>query len=283
MNLTSTLINQNRTAKLVAVLVGGSMYGLMVVHQTMNAQPEFYAAKLDQTEATLVEHARALQTQLNSLANPEHTETNWCATITEDQINGWLMAELPERFPEVLANGMRDPRVVIEPDRLRIACQYRSGNMEAVLTLETEAFLTNRPNEIGFRILDTRIGSVAGLTEEALRPITNACYRARVRMRWLRRGEHPEAIVTIPPALLHSRHKFNFQSIDLAEGQLNVALRLLPEPPRPTVKNSIRPRRGVVVVDKFPRASRVVTQRTMTAEPGAKHLELPKPVALSGP
>ncbi len=49
---------------------------------------------------------------------------HWSAVFTDEQINGWLAADLPEKFPQLLPPEIQDPRVVFAPGQLQLACRY---------------------------------------------------------------------------------------------------------------------------------------------------------------
>ena len=61
---------------------------------------------------------------------------SWSAQFSDDQINAWLMEELPRKFPRLLARGASDPRVVIEDNRILAAVRYKNRRIDTVISCE---------------------------------------------------------------------------------------------------------------------------------------------------
>ncbi|MEM8680944.1 MAG: hypothetical protein AAGF97_16485 [Planctomycetota bacterium] len=208
----------NRIAKWVAASVAGSLALFLLLHQTLNARPTYYDRQTAQQRAVLAARGQVVQAQLNQLTDPDSRQAAWVASFSEEELNGWLIGELPIRFPDALPGAVSDPRVAIQDQRLKLACQYDCGNVQAVLALEAELFLTSQPNEVGVRILEGNIGSVSGLTNKAARALHNACDRSDIQIRWVNReAMQPEAIVTLPMHRLSASRKFRVEWLQLTK------------------------------------------------------------------
>jgi hypothetical protein len=254
------------------------------MHQVLNTAPDFYSTRPGGADRKLRKQGKLLQAQLERLVKTTEQDVPWAATITEDQINGWLIGELPTRFPSALPSKMRDPRIAIEPGRLKVACQYRHGNMQAVLTLEAESFVTERPNELGIRIIDARIGAVPGLTDKAMQAITSACGRAKLPIRWIDRGPQPKAVIRLSRDLRQRELDMRLEHIAISDGTVSVAAkwvpRKAPQLPVDIMSYASQLRSQLQLLPDQLRREAVDTDSEQTSQPVSRQLEMPRPISL---
>jgi len=89
--------------------------------------PEFYAQAL-QADPAVQKHASDEMVQkTTALVNNLKKEGDWEALFTDVQVNGWLASDLEEHYPDALPRGVRDPRVVIEPEQVIFAFRMVRG------------------------------------------------------------------------------------------------------------------------------------------------------------
>ncbi len=196
------------------------------VQQAVTWVPGFYVQQLSVTATTQKSQRVRLAQFVEELAAELAAEGEWTAELSDTVINGWLAVDMPEQFPRLLPPNIRDPRVSIEPGRALIACQYQDGGARAVLSLALDTFVTDKPNEIGLRILSARVGAVpavSGLIEQAMGAITVASARSGFQIRWIDQQEPPAAVLTIPRHYLQSGQSVKIEQVEFQDGKLRVA------------------------------------------------------------
>lgn len=186
--------------------------------------PEFYGRRLSISQDALAAHGAVFEEKMQQLQQDASSDDgDWSIELSDEQINGWLAVVLPRRFPGVLPDHIREPRVAIESDLCQVACQYCDGATRIILTLCLDLQPSDKPNELKMKVLSAKIGSVPGLEHQAVGPIAQAAYRLKIRLRWLTRDIQPEAIVQIPRRWLDESRQVRVEDIQFKDGQLLVS------------------------------------------------------------
>src|SRR5262245_59115575 len=112
----------------LALVAAATLLGLYRASQQV---PPFYERALA-TAATDPDRGDRFERQALALHKQVRHAGHWEARFSEDEINGWLAAALPDKFPQALASGISDPRVAIEGEVLRLALRYQRGSNSTV-------------------------------------------------------------------------------------------------------------------------------------------------------
>src|SRR6478672_4361909 len=145
-------------AGLAAIVVGG-LCAWCIVHASRRA-PDFYRQALAAPVAAQAEKGGQFERTALDLHNQLQHFGRWEASLTQEQVNGWLAIDLPSKFPDALPSGVSEPRIAIEDGKMRIALRYQRGGVDTVLSIAGEAYLTSQPNEIAVRLDQARAGLV---------------------------------------------------------------------------------------------------------------------------
>ncbi|GIW95351.1 MAG: hypothetical protein KatS3mg110_3392 [Pirellulaceae bacterium] len=200
-------------------------------HRAMEHEPPFYRAALRLPPEQQQPHGEEFEEQLLSLHNQLRSEQHWSIVITDQQINAWLAVDLPQKFPELLPEGVSDPRVAIEPDGIRLAFRYQSDTWEAVITVTLEPFLTDQPDELAVRFTGLRAGLVPLSFEPFLEAIREAAAELEIPIRWGQSQGSPVAVATLARSGVSEAWKTVYlESIQLRSGELYLAGRTEPKP-----------------------------------------------------
>lgn len=184
-------------------------------------EPSFYRTALAAPVAEQQKAGDELEMAVLELHNSSRREGRWQAVFTEEQINGWLASDLPEKFPELLPPGVRQPRVAIEEDVARLACRYEDASVDVVISFAIRVHLTEEPNTLALQISQLRAGMLPLPLQQFLDQITRAAKQSGITIRWSQLDGDPVALVTVPdedPEYAY-RHIW-LESISLREGQL---------------------------------------------------------------
>lgn len=207
---------------MTTIILAGTVYWLW--GKALSHQPSFYAKALSVPATEQQSDGEALERSVLELHNQLRHSGQWQVVFSQDQINGWLAWDLPEKFPGLLPAEVVEPRVAIEPDRMLVAFRYQGGGLDAVVTLTAELFLTDQPNEIGIRISKARAGLVPLSLRLFLDGISDAISSTGIKFRWAQDHGRPVALVTVP-----SNHQdyairdVQIDSLELRSGELVVA------------------------------------------------------------
>lgn len=200
-------------------LAAAVLFGLYRASQQV---PEFYQRALVQA-ATDQECSERFERQALALHNQVRRTGQWEARFTEEEINAWLAAVLPEKFPQLITSGISEPRVAIEGNVIRLAVRYQRGSTQTIVSLAAHARLTDEPNEIAVEIREARAGSLplplAGLLDE----IKTHAAQAGVPLRWTEAAGRPVALFRLPlDGKKSSARQIQVERLQLHEGALVV-------------------------------------------------------------
>jgi len=193
---------------------------LLVWHASQK-MPQFYREALQADPGAPKRDSDQMLQQATALASDLQQPGRWHAVFTAEQINGWLAVDLLENHADCLPAGFADPRVQIEPGRLRIACRYRQGRFAVVLSLAVEPYMI-QPGVIALRIRQARAGALPLPMGRLLTGISEAARHARATIQWRQAEGDPVAVISFPrpPA---GRKQFRVESLRLIPGKLSVA------------------------------------------------------------
>jgi hypothetical protein len=210
------------------------------VQQTQHV-PEFYARA---TETPSLESARAsrqLTAEVEQLQVDAATIGSWHTTFGDGEINTWLTEELPKKFPQLLAKGASDPRIIIEDDRVLAAVRYKNHHIDTVISCELEVELTEEPNMLALSVKHLKAGALPLPLSNFLRGISKEAGKGDIDVRWDVTDTGPIALVTVPSE--HPRYVTKpviVESVQLVDGAL-----ILSGHTGPLARESYRPRGSV--------------------------------------
>jgi hypothetical protein len=144
---------------LVVLVTAGVAILLTAAYRATQQVPEFYQHALAQQPREQKAAADQLERQVLELHNEARRPGRWEARFSQEQINGWLAADLPTKFPGALPDGVSAPRVAIDPNHMQLAVRYDKGDVSTVLSMAGDAYLTDQPNEVAVHIDHVRAGA----------------------------------------------------------------------------------------------------------------------------
>ncbi len=205
-------------ALVTTVLAGLAMWGIL---QASRHAPDFYRQALAAPIKAQAEEGDQFERAALGLHNQLQHLGRWEASLSQEQINGWLAIDLPSKFPKALPGGVSEPRIAIEDGKMRIALRYQGGGIDTVLSLTGEAYLTSQPNEIAVRLDQARAGMVPIPLSRFLDEIAARAARANVPLRWTEVGGAPVALIRPPlDASEVGRRRVVLDRLQLDQGQL---------------------------------------------------------------
>jgi hypothetical protein len=197
---------------------------LVGVYHAVRREPPFYRQALAAPHERQLEGGEDFERTALALHNQLQHLGRWETCLTSDEINGWLATTLPEKFPELLPQGLGEPRIAIEDDSVRIAVRYREGGVETVLSIAGEIYLTAQDNEIAIRLYQPRAGLVPVPIARLMRIVSERAAQADIPLRWTEVRGAPVALVRLPLNSVGEDHKrVVVDTLDWKSGRLLVA------------------------------------------------------------
>ena len=186
--------------------------------------PEFYTRATEQNPEKTAEASRRLRADVKQFQEDTSKVGSWNAQFSDDQINAWLMEELPKKFPRLLARGASDPRVVIEDNRILAAVRYKNRRIDTVISCEVEVALTEQPNMLALKVSGLKAGALPLPLSKFQKGISKEAATGDIDVRWDHNETGPIALVTVPSE--HPGYVINpvtVESVTLLDGTLKLA------------------------------------------------------------
>lgn len=206
------------------LVVGGGLLlalagGLAILYAGWRHVPAFYAEALAATDVAiasdeLLEHA-------STLASDAQRDGRWQALFTARQINGWLAVDMPKNHSTLLSRDVRDPRVSLERDRLRLAFRYGEGPFSTICSV-TVGLRTMRGNRLALRVEEVRGGCIPLPMGQVLETLSAQARKANLPLEWRRVAGDPVAIVRLAP-LERGETAFMLGNLEVGPDELFVA------------------------------------------------------------
>ena len=134
-------------------------------------------------------------------------ENNWEAEFTEQQVNsffeeGFVRTGIDEKL---LPEGISEPRVTVEADKLRLMFRYGSGAWTSVISIDLRVWLAGgEPNVVAMELQRFRAGSLPISAQSLLNRISDALRRNNVEVTWYRHEGNPVAVLRFSSDPQHS-------------------------------------------------------------------------------
>lgn len=209
----------------VATLVCLGSGVLYLLSELAQQEPEFYAAALSVDEIEQRKQGSEMETRILDLRNSIMIAESWSAEFSEAQINGWLASDLQKKFPELIPNGISQPRVRIVDQSLTIAFKCRVKPFRGVAIIEAEIFMTGLMNQVGIRIKSVKSGVIPVPVAAFADQITALARKSGIEIQWDDGESDPVAIVDLPDKLIKPQDGsyIELESLQIETGRVTVS------------------------------------------------------------
>jgi hypothetical protein len=228
-----------------ATLMAGAVLLLVGAYLAVRRAPAFYRQALAAPQNEQKTNGENFERSALALHNQLYEAGRWQTCLTQEEINGWLATDLPEKFPQALPPGISDPRMAIENETVHLAVRYQRSGVDTVLSVSGEAYLTAQPNEIAVRLDRARAGMLPVPLARFLHEITARAAKADVPLRWTEVRGAPVAVFRLPLDRDEDGRRVVLEDIRWRDGQLLVAGRTeeqsLPSTGEPQPATAVQP------------------------------------------
>lgn len=126
---------------------------------------------------------------------------DWSVTFSEAQINSYFLEGFV-RWGDAEAlrkQGISEPRVMIDQDRLRVAFRYGSGLLSTIISYDLKIWLAPKEvNTILVEIAGHHAGGLPMSSQSLLNDISEAARRRNIDVTWYRHESRPVAMIRFP-------------------------------------------------------------------------------------
>jgi len=152
--------------------------------------------------------------------NEARRRGQWQAVFTDEHINGWLASDLQEKFPDLLPDHVHDPRVKIDEDFARAAFRVVTPQVDSVVIVGVDLYLTETPNELAVRFRDARAGLVPLPLKRVTDIATRAAEKTNIIIRWAHNDGDPVALIQIPERVDGIDGQLIVENVDVRDGEV---------------------------------------------------------------
>lgn len=170
---------------------------LWLAYRATQVVPEFYQSVMVHN-ADCQHHAGAeLESRGATLLGDVQRPGTWEATFTAEQLNGWLATQLTRKFPDLLSNEVREPRLALRDGRVDIGFQLQRKTFTSVISIQLSIGIV-KPNVIACRVHAVRAGTLPLPLKSVLDEISRLARHWELDIRWAQTDGDPVALVTVP-------------------------------------------------------------------------------------
>lgn len=157
----------------------------------------------------------------NSISSPE--EQGWGHRFTDSEINSYLAEHFVQSHlnEHVLPEGIREPRLVIEPDKIRVAFRYGAGLWSTIVTIDLRVWLVKgEPNVVALKLIGFHAGALPISAQSLLESITKTCQDNGIGVDWYRDDGAPVALLRFQAEQPHPT--LELETIKLESGAIHI-------------------------------------------------------------
>jgi hypothetical protein len=202
----------------LVLLIAAALLGL---YFAVRHEPEFYREAMEAKPDVLEKASDRMLKQIGALQSAMNRSGPWDAVITAEEINGWLAVDLRKNHANALPPSVSNPRVAIEPNEMTVACRFKRGGVDSVLSLTFQPYVPE-PSVVALRIVRARAGMLPVPLKDVLDGISKGAAEMQLRLKWAQAGSDPVAMISLPDDADADR-VVRIESLELRKGAIHVS------------------------------------------------------------
>jgi hypothetical protein len=154
---------------------------------------------------------------LNSMINNQE----WQFGFSQDQLNGHLQENEQTRATSLFTfpDGVSEPRVEFNADRLRVGFRYGTGWYAVVVSVDLRTWLVAKePNVIALELCGVSVGGLPLSSHALMEFVTEAARDQNADVTWYRNGRNPVALIRLQAN--QSRPTLQLRRFEIQPGKL---------------------------------------------------------------
>ncbi|MCC9600224.1 hypothetical protein LOC67_06600 [Stieleria sp. JC731] len=189
--------------------------------------PEFYQRAISTSKtstAEVVQSSEKMQARVEQLQADVEQAGLWEAVFAENQINAWLIDQMPRYFKKLQAKGLQDPQIKIDEGNIIAAAQIKSRRFEGVVSCDLGIQMTDQPNCLAIKINSIYAGALPLPLVSIQDSISKIFAKSSLNLRWDTHDGETVALIDIPQKYEGmDASPVIVEFIELAEGQISFA------------------------------------------------------------
>ncbi len=181
----------------ILLLVGCAV--LAVLALLARQEPEFYRAAQVPPGPVRTNQSKTFQGEIVQLTQYIiNHEPVWRCTFTEAQLNSYFEEDFLRSGVAglLLPEGVTDPRVVLEKDKVRLAFRYGTPPWSTVISIDFRIWLAPKQyNVVVLELQSMHAGSLPVSAQSLLEQLSEALRKRNVEVTWYRHNSNPTAVL----------------------------------------------------------------------------------------
>ena len=177
---------------------------LFFVYRSMHRAPNFHHHNLQQPMESLEVCGDKFETKLLDVQNAIQRQQSWQGIFVEDEVNGWLAADCPIKFPQFIPDYVENPRVYLAENEISFAFRFRPTDSSfnwftPFILIVGDVFVAEPEGQIAVRLKSVRSGFIPIPIAQVADNITQHLRKSGLDVAWSDVEGDPLALVSIPP------------------------------------------------------------------------------------
>jgi hypothetical protein len=180
---------------ILLVLAGSVGTGLLLL---LHYEPHHHRESATPPGERRVHCSREFYTKFWDLISEMHSTAPWSQTFTDEQINSYLNETFVASglSKQLLPDGISEPRVLFEADRMRLSFRYRTGLINTVISIAVRIWLPeNEPEVVVVSLERIQAGLLPYSAHWILERISEVARQNGIEVSWYRHDGHPVAVL----------------------------------------------------------------------------------------
>lgn len=142
--------------------------------------------------------------------------------FTNEQINSYLEESfLHQGLGEFLPEGIAEPRLIIEPDKVRLAFRYGAGFWSTIISIDMKVWLAkDEPNVIALELTSLKAGALPITAQSLLNSLSERADRTGINFSWYRHHGHRVALLRFQNDKSHAN--LQLHGLQLEKGAIRI-------------------------------------------------------------
>jgi hypothetical protein len=157
----------------------------------------------------------------------------WNAHFTEEQINSYLEEDFQKQHAseQPLPEGISEPRVALDTDRIRLGFRYGVGAWSSIISLDMRVWLVEKEtNMVALEFLGMHAGALPISAHTWLERQLDAIRQRNIEASWYRRQGHPVLLLRFQAD--RSSPTFRLRELNVQPGMVGISGHSIESPPR---------------------------------------------------
>lgn len=182
-------------AAVALLLTGGTAAALLLL---VRHEPEAYRRAFVPPGPARAQHSREFNNEFCRLTSAFKfkSEPEWDIRLTDEQINSYFAEDFKRSNVEkALPENISEPRVLLEPNKLRLAFRYGRGLWSSIISLDFGIWLTEEPNVVAVEVQGLHAGSLPVGAQFFLDSLSELAEHNGIQVQWYRHDGNPVALL----------------------------------------------------------------------------------------